>query len=305
MSAGKDPMLRGNPAPSGYASSVSGWIQQHVAQERLANPSANMHVLARLNTIDGCSSAAVAAGDEDPRIRTLALASPGPRWTPGPQQVAAVQGAGHKPGSISGVSGEVDDLLTGDRLLDTLAHGAMLDMQAAHQTELATVRKAPETPPTATAVLNEEREGREKAERLVRELRVSLDTVSADYIHERDQRRNLQRILSSTGAIDVVGDPAARDQVPVGVRGVRERGEGRFEALLYRTESINGKQRGVGTFPTVEEAVAARAEALKADAEAKAAKARTTTMPEVSAAGGYDQMTAEQAEAIEAAALTA
>jgi hypothetical protein len=297
MSAGKDPMLRGNPAPSGYASSVSGWIQQHVAQERLANPSANMHVLARLNTIDGCSSAAVAAGDDDPRIRTLALASPGPRWIPGLHQVAAIHGAGHKAGSISGVSGEPDDRLTGDKLLDALALGAALDLQAAHATELSAVRKAPETPPTATAVLNEEREGREKAERLARELRASLDQVSADYIREKASRRNLERILSSTGAVDkVVGDPAARGGIPVGVRGVRERGEGRFEALLYRSESVTGRQRGVGTFPTVEEAVAARAAALKEDAKAKAAKARTTTVPELSADRGAEQVEHERHE---------
>lgn len=45
--------------------------------------------------------------------------------------------------------------------------------------------------------------------------------------------------------------------------GVRRRGNGRFHAYLTRAETQDGKQRGVGTFDTVEEAEAARLAALQ------------------------------------------
>jgi hypothetical protein len=41
-------------------------------------------------------------------------------------------------------------------------------------------------------------------------------------------------------------------------KGVRERKPGRYEALLYRSESDDGKQHGLGFFPSVDGAVARR-----------------------------------------------
>jgi hypothetical protein len=125
----KDPLLRGDQAHVGFAASVSGWLRLYVHQERQPG-GLSQKQQARLASIDACSSLPVALGDNDARIRTLALASPGPRWVPGPEQVAAVHGAGHG-----------DDPLKPESLLAALTHAAVLDIQAGHARELAHVRK--------------------------------------------------------------------------------------------------------------------------------------------------------------------
>jgi hypothetical protein len=51
--------------------------------------------------------------------------------------------------------------------------------------------------------------------------------------------------------------PEASRAATGGRRGYRER-NGRYEAIIYRNESEDGRQRGVGTFDTAEEAIAAR-----------------------------------------------
>ena len=67
---------------------------------------------------------------------------------------------------------------------------------------------------------------------------------------------------------DAPGEPGA-EQLP---RGIRQRENGRYEAYLTRAETPDGKQRGVGTFPTVEDAVEAREAALDLAARAKEAE---------------------------------
>lgn len=63
-----------------------------------------------------------------------------------------------------------------------------------------------------------------------------------------------------------VDPPAATLPPKGGVKGYRKRGE-RFEALIYRSESGDGKQHSIGAFDTPEEAVAAREAALSEEAQ--------------------------------------
>jgi hypothetical protein len=269
-----DPMVRGDAAPAGFASSVSGFLQAYVAQQRLEHPGASMNTRARHNVLDGCSSAPVAAGDDDPRIRVLALASPGPRWNPGPQQLAAVHGAGHKPGSLSG---EANDKLTGDKLLNALALGAALDLQTLHAREVSQVRKGPEAAPSQEALVSYERERADNAERELRQLRIERETASADYRRERDQRRHLQAILRNTGELPAESnggkpDEPERQRLPAGVR---QRGS-TFQAFW---RGASGRQEQQGGFATAEEAKAHRT----AEMERVAKERQTTTGPEMSA----------------------
>jgi len=277
--SGKDPMLRGTAAPAGFASSVSGWIQSFVAQQRLENPSANMNVLARLNALDGCSSFPVAMGDDHPAIRTLSVASPGPRWAPGPQQIAAIQGAGHKAGTISGVSGEPDDKLTGDKLLTALAHGAVLDIQAAHVRELRQVRKTPDAAPSQEALLSYERERADTADAARRELERENSNLRARVLEERAKRREFQAIVRGefpledepNGDSNAAQEPK-RQQLP---SGVRQRGS-TFQAFW---RGASGRQEQQGGFATAEEAKAHRT----AEMERVAKERQATTVPEMSA----------------------
>jgi hypothetical protein len=268
-----DPMVRGNAAPAGFASSVSGFLQAYVAQQRLEHPSASMNTRARHNVLDGCSSAPVAAGDDDPRIRVLALASPGPRWNPGPQQIAAVHGAGHKPGSLSG---EANDKLTGDKLLNALALGAALDLQTLHARELSQVRKGPEAAPSQEALVSYERERADRAELLLSQERVAREAAGEHYRRERDQRRQLQAILRNTGELPAEsngGEPAEpeRQRLPAGVR---QRGKA-FQAFW---RGASGRQEQKGGFATAEEATAHR----KAEMERVSQARQTTRAPEMS-----------------------
>jgi len=54
-----------------------------------------------------------------------------------------------------------------------------------------------------------------------------------------------------------VEGPEASSEATGGLRGYRER-NGRYEAIIYRSESKDGRQHGVGTFDTPEEALTAR-----------------------------------------------
>jgi hypothetical protein len=65
---------------------------------------------------------------------------------------------------------------------------------------------------------------------------------------------------SDSGEKPAEQEPQEERELP---KGIRQRGE-RFEALVYRSESIDSKQRSAGTYDTVEEAAAAREAALEA-----------------------------------------
>lgn len=67
-----------------------------------------------------------------------------------------------------------------------------------------------------------------------------------------------------------VGETPAEDQPEEESRdlpkGIRQRGD-RFEALVYRSETADSRQRSAGTYDTLEEAVAAREAALERELE--------------------------------------
>jgi hypothetical protein len=59
-------------------------------------------------------------------------------------------------------------------------------------------------------------------------------------------------------------EPSEEEELP---KGIRRRDSGKYEALIYRAESIEAKQRSAGTYETLEEAVAAREAALQRELE--------------------------------------
>jgi hypothetical protein len=233
----KNPMLRGNAAPTGFAASVSGWLHTYLYQQRAAG-SLTMSQLGRLNLIDSCSSLPVGLGDDDPRVRALALASPGYRWEPGPEQTAVVHGAAHK------VPGE-EQTLKPDDLLNALAHAAMLDLAAGHLRELSQVKKGVEAAPTHESILKYERERADGAEAQLRQTLEERDRASADYRRERAERRRLHAIVMGAEPVEATATVAAPRGLP---RNVRRRGD-RFQGYLKRAgETISQ------TFDTPEEA---------------------------------------------------
>ena len=70
----KNPMLRGNPAPTGFAASVSGWLRTYVYQQRSVGGGVTTNQRVRLDLLDSCASLPIGVGDDDPRLRTLAMA---------------------------------------------------------------------------------------------------------------------------------------------------------------------------------------------------------------------------------------
>lgn len=251
-------MIRGNPAPPGFAASVSGWLRVYVMQERTANPSAARTTRERLDVIDACASTPVGVGDADPRIRILALANDGPRWEPGQEQTAVIHAAGHK--------GEAN----GDKLLNALAHAAVLDMQRTHYRTLERAKKNTEAAPSPSAMVDFERDRADGAERVIRELEEQLAAQRQAHIAEKARRRELQAALS-TGGLPVGQQEADGDSTverPAKLpRGIRYHGAG-FQ-FYYRDR--DGKQRAEGGFDTAEEAVAAR--------DAKLAELKQPTAP--------------------------
>lgn len=73
---------------------------------------------------------------------------------------------------------------------------------------------------------------------------------------------DLKALVRSGHSESPVDHPAAASESAAGVKGYRKRGAGRYEALLYRSETADARQRSIGTFATPEEAVAAREAAL-------------------------------------------
>lgn len=258
-------MIRGNAAPAGFAASVSGYLRLHVTRERLSNHGMTINAKGRLDVIDSCSSTAVAVGEDDPRVRILALASPGGKWSPGPEQVAVVQACGHKAGSLVG---EANDALTGDLLLAALAHAAVLDMNVVHHKEMSRLKKSSEAAPTMQALVDYERSRADVAERALREAQQQLEDGRAIYIAEKARRRELQAVVMG----DVHGETNGTPKPPPTVempKGVRRRGE-KFEALLFKSESPDGRQTSLKTHSTVGQAVAAREARLQELAQNRA-----------------------------------
>lgn len=199
--------------------------------------------------------------------------------------------AGHK------VPGEDQDELTGDKLLNALCHAAMLDMQTAHATELSRVRSGPEAAPTQKAILDAETQRADHAERQWRQSVIERDSVTRDYIRERDERRQLQTILRNGGVLPAESDeePAPvepkRERIPAGVR---KRGDG-YQAYW---RGATGKQQQQGGFTTAADAKTHRDAEMQKVSQAKV-KARNV-MPEVSADRGVEQVQAEYGEMVKA-----
>lgn len=75
----------------------------------------------------------------------------------------------------------------------------------------------------------------------------------------QDPERYLSAVLNDPEGEPPTGEDAEERELP---KGVRQRGE-RYEALIYRSETTDSRQRSAGTYETVEEAVAARKAALE------------------------------------------
>jgi hypothetical protein len=118
---------------------------------------------------------------------------------------------------------------------------------------------------------------------------------------ERARRRELQSLLEAVGqpvSGAALGEATHDETPPVEAprpKGVREHGDG-FQAYW---RGADGKQQQQGGFTTAGEAKAHRTAEME-----KVSKARSNTMPAISAAGGHDQMTPGQAAIVAETALT-
>jgi hypothetical protein len=232
----KNPILRGNPAPIGYAASVSGWLNVYIWQAR---QSGGLSITAqeRLNRIDACSSLPVAVGDDDPRIRLLALATPGSKWEPGREQKAVIDGAGHH------VPGETVTL-DPDEFLNALALAAALDREAAQRQEIARIKQGEEAAPTHEALLRFERDRADTEAAARTELQRENGNLRGEVAREKARAKHAEAILMG-GSVPETATIAGPRELP---KNVRKHGKG-YQGYL----KVNGKNRQAN-FSTPEEA---------------------------------------------------
>lgn len=133
----------------------------------------------------------------------------------------------------------------------------------------ALVMRAATAESEATRAKADAERGRAHEERLLREnglMRAELRFWAEHVDKKIDPDRYIEGVLAATCPLPV-GQERAESGAPVPnnaplPKGIRDRGNGRYEALIYRSEAADGRQRGVGTFDTVEAAVTARETAL-------------------------------------------
>lgn len=250
-------LVRGHAAPTGFSLTVTSYLRQFVARRQLDNPGAPQPVKERWRILEAVAHEPAGVGDQDPRVRTLwqatvAMFGPGvPAWSPGDQQKATIEIALHTG----------DEALHDGRLLNALAHAATLDVRRAAELEMAKMRRHEDLPPAAADTDAKLRERLESTERELREAKLTIESVRESHMAEKTQRRHLQSVLRGDAAID------ADEETSKLPKGIRRRGD-RFEALVYKGESGDGKQHGLGMFEQLEDAVKARAVALTHEAVA-------------------------------------
>jgi hypothetical protein len=233
----KNRMLRGNAAPTGFAASVSEWLRTYVYRQRSAGVTINQR--ARLDMLDSCASLPVGLGDDDPRIRAIALASPGNRWEPGQNRLAVIDAAGER------IPGDDAPTLKPDDLLAALTHAAALDIALAHGREIAHIKKGEEAAPTHEAMLQFERDRADTEAAARKELQRENGNLRDEVIRVKARARRAEAVVMGAEQVEPTETVAAPPALP---KNVRRRGD-RFQGYLKRDgETISQ------TFDTPEEA---------------------------------------------------
>jgi hypothetical protein len=289
-------------APPGFAAAVAGDLLKRTREysaQHLGTWTA--WVEPRVALMSELAVLIAGKGDRDPLVAGLA-AYDGGRWQPSRRvedlfaQVLVIPEPGH-PGAADEDHKRLETataaLPNANTLLHRLIVAAVADVvERARQirdraaVELGAMQpdariealemRAAKAEREATQALADMRRAQTSEEHQLREnglLRAEL-RYTAEVYEVDDPEAYVQAVVAGAGQSEeshatdeqtgAPGEPGAA--LP---SGIRQRSEGRFEALLYRSETHDGKQRGAGTFPTVEEAVEAREHALLLEAELK------------------------------------
>ncbi|MEB5433103.1 hypothetical protein RXS22_29600, partial [Pseudomonas aeruginosa] len=122
-----------------------------------------------------------------------------------------------------------DHELDNGKLLNALAHAALLDVEAAAQAEMRRMRRQEDLPAAHKAILAELTERASNAERSLAEARQTIEVMRSAHVNERSKRRHYQALvegsavpLPQNGTVtepepeEPVEDPS--DELPKGVR---------------------------------------------------------------------------------------